>query len=74
MSWVRIEATPGRCNVINRGLLEFVGLCGGSHVVYEGETTLTLHNREFSGPELADLLVEAEVIDPTKDEWTCSER
>ena len=70
--WVRIECSLVRSIEVNRGLLEFVGLWDGCQVRYTGETVLILHSNQFTGAELADMLVEAEIINPIEEDWICS--
>lgn len=71
--WVRIECSFVRSVEVNRGLLEFVSLWDECQVCYTGETCLILHSKQFTGAELCDMLIEAEIINPIEEEWTCSE-
>lgn len=71
--WVRIECSLVRSDEVNRGLLEFVSTWQGCQVRYTGDTTLILHSNQFTGNELADMLVEAEIINPIEEDWICSD-
>lgn len=71
--WVRIECSFVRSIEVNRRLLEFVSLWDGHQIRYTSETCLVLLSKTFTGTELADMLVEAEIINPIEEDWTCSQ-
>lgn len=67
---IEIQTSLARENDVNKALLAWVGLYGGT-IIYGANETFTLEVAGMSAEDACDILVECEIINPIEDIWTC---